>query len=67
MNISLTVPTAPYVIRLEDHRCIGGYNDIEYFTEEEVRKGWANLKRKDAKTNAELWVGNGLVDLHYRK
>jgi hypothetical protein len=67
MSISLTAPTAPYVIRFEDNRCVGGYSDIEYPTEEEARKGWVNLKRKNAKTNAELWVVSVLIDLHYRK
>jgi len=67
MSISLTAPTALYVIRFEDHRCIGGYSDIEYLTEEEARKGWANIKRKNTKTNAELWVESILVGVHYRK
>lgn len=67
MSIHFIAPTSLYVIRFEDNRCVGGYHDIEYLSEEEARKGWANLKRKDPKSNAELWIESILVGTHYRK
>jgi len=67
VSIHFIAPASPYVIRFEDNRCISGYSDIEYLSEEEARKGWANLKRKDPKSNAELWVESMLMATHYRK
>lgn len=65
--VGIAKPTAPFVIRFEDWRRVAFCEDREYATEQEARDGWANLKRKNSKTNAELWINGEIVGLHHRK
>lgn len=60
----MPAPTHPFVIRFDDARCIGGYKDQEFPTEDAARDGMENIKRKRCVTDAQLYI-NGLLSFCY--
>jgi hypothetical protein len=66
-SLSAIPVSAPFVIRFEDSRCIGGIQDREFATEEDARDGWANIKRKHSRTNAELWINGTREGTHFHR